>query len=77
MRIILIYIRATLKAARISIDYFFSLSLVLQSLKSSKKITLAIFAGLFAIAAIAVITFSKLTSNSGIYHPPPPNASGP
>ena len=48
-----------------------------QSLKPPRTVTLAVFIGLVAIAAIAVIAFSRLTSNSGVYHPPPPDAPGP
>jgi len=50
---------------------------VLQRLKPSKKVTLAVFIGLALLVAIAVITFSRLQNSSGVYYPPPPDAAGP
>ena len=50
---------------------------MLQSLQLSKKVTLAVFIGLVAAVAIAIITFSKLTNSAGVYYPPAPSAPGP
>ncbi|MBE9064276.1 tyrosinase family protein [cf. Phormidesmis sp. LEGE 11477] len=43
----------------------------------NKKLTLGVFISLVVLVAIAVITLAKLRSNSGVYYPPPPDASGP
>lgn len=42
----------------------------------SPKVKLTVFVGLVAAIAIAIVTLSNLR-NSGVYHPPPPNAAGP
>ena len=54
---------------------------MLQRLSSkfpfSKQRTLRVFIGVILVVAIAIIALSKLQDNSGVYHPPPPNTSGP
>ncbi|MEM6252562.1 MAG: tyrosinase family protein [Cyanobacteria bacterium P01_D01_bin.156] len=54
---------------------------MLQRLNStfsfSKKLTLSFFIGVILVVAIAIIALSRLHDNSGVYYPPPPNATGP
>lgn len=42
-----------------------------------KQRALSVFIGVILIVAIAIIALSRLNNNSGVYHPPPPNAPGP
>ncbi|MEM9804798.1 MAG: tyrosinase family protein [Cyanobacteria bacterium P01_D01_bin.56] len=44
---------------------------------SLKKRTLSFFVGVILVVAIAIIALAKLQDNSGVYHPPPPDAPGP
>lgn len=50
---------------------------MLQRLNLSRKLTLTVFVGLIVVVAIAIITLSRVRNNSGVYHPPPPDAPGP